>query len=176
MSVSDAWILKIVEDSYVAIGLLEMVHIHSDIPDLLPMVNESDYCQHQILWQEQHLPLLVPGLFLYGKPSGDKNTNNTENMFLCIVSYMSEQENVQEYGAILSEQLPIRIKVDDEQACELPDSPEAWTMLAISCFSHDTYGTVPILDLPRIFSTQVDAGDVQVETDVLDDAALDPFD
>ena len=156
MSVSDAWILTISEDLYAAIGNLEMVHIHSEIPDLMTISKEGGYCQYRVLWQEQHLPLLDLGLFLCGEPSGDKNTNKTENMFLCVVSYMSEQENVQDYGAILSSQLPVRIKVDDKQACELPDSPEEWPMLAISCFSHDIYGTVPILDLPRIFSKQAE--------------------
>jgi len=111
---------------------------------------------------------------LYGEPSVDKNTNKPDNMFLCIVSYMSEQENMQEYGAILSAQLPVRIKVEDKQACDLPDSPEAWSMLAISCFSHDTYGTVPILDLPRIFSTQVN--DILDDPDQSADSELLPFD
>ena len=174
MSVSNAWILAISENLYAAIGGLELVHIHSEIPDLIPISKKGDYCQHQILWQEQHLPLLDPGLFLYGEPSGDKNTNKTDNMFLCVVSYMSEQEDMQAYGAILSGQLPVRIKVDDKQACELPGSPEAWSMLAISCFSHDTYGTVPILDLPRIFSTQVD--DVLADPDQQADSELQPFD
>jgi len=156
MSVSDAWILTITEDSHAAIGILEMVHIHSEIQDLMPISSKNSFCQYQILWQEQHLSLLDVGLFLYGAPSGDKNANKPENMFLCVVSYMSEQRDMQEYGAILTAQLPIRIEVDDKQACELPGSPEAWSKLAISCFSHDTYGTVPILDLPRIFSKQAD--------------------
>jgi hypothetical protein len=93
---------------------------------------------------------------------------------------MSEQENMQEYGAIISAQLPVRIKVDDKQSCDLPDlpdlpdSPEAWSVVAISCFSQDTYGTVPILDLPRIFSTQVD--DVLADPDQQADSDLLPFD
>ena len=168
MSVGNAWILAISDNLYVAIGELEMVHIHSEIPDLIPIAKKNDYCQHQILWQEQYLSLLDIGLLLYGEPLSDKNTNKSENMFLCVVSYMSKRENIQEYGAILSSQLPVRIKVDDKQACELPDSPETWLMLAISCFSHDAYGTVPILGLPRIFSTQVD--------DVMAEQEPDPFD
>lgn len=156
MPESNAWLLTITEDSHAAIGNLEMVHINPEIPVLIPRLNEASYCQHKILWQEQHLPLLDVGLFLYGNPSNDKKSDTHQSLFLCVVAYMSEQKNMQEYGAILSSKLPERIKVDDKQACELPDSPEKWSMLAISCFSHDNYGTVPILDLPRIFSTQVD--------------------
>ncbi len=174
MSVSNAWILSISDNLYAAIGGLEMVHIHSEIPDLIPISKKSDYCQHQILWREQHLPLLDLGLFLYSDPCGDKNTIKTDNTFICVVSYMSEQEDMQAYGAILSGQLPVRIKVDDKQACELPGSPEAWSMLAISCFSHDTYGTVPILDLSRIFSTQED--DVLADPDQQLNSELQPFD
>ena len=174
MSESDAWLLTITEGSHVAIGNLEMIHLHPEVPDLIAIANKGDYCQHQIIWQEQHLPLLDMALLLCGEPSGDKTTDNPENIFLCVVSYMSQQDNVQEYGAILSSQLPVRIKVDDEQACELPDSPETWSMLAISCFSHDTYGVVPILDLPRIFSTQVDA-DLS-DPDQQADSELQPFD
>jgi hypothetical protein len=168
MSVANAWVLSISENLYVAIGELEMVHIHSEIPVLVPISKKSDYCQYQILWQEQHLSLLDLGLLLYGEPLSDKNTKKTNNMFLCVVSYMSQRENIQEYGAILSSHLPVRIKVDDKQVCELPDSPETWSMLAISCFSHEVYGTVPILDLPRIFSAQ--ANDVMAEQE------SDPFD
>ncbi len=156
MSVSDAWLLAITDDSYVAIGNLEMVHIHSDIPELIALSEEGNCCQHKVLWQEQNLSLLDIGLFLYGEPSSDKTVSNHETVFLCIITYMNELDEVQEYGALFSRQLPVRIKVDDKQACELPGSPEAWSKLAISCFSHDTYGTVPILDLPRIFSKQAD--------------------
>ena len=71
MSVSDAWLLAITDDSYVAIGNLEMVHIHSDIPELIALSEEENCCQHKVLWQEQYLSLLDLGLFLYGEPSSD---------------------------------------------------------------------------------------------------------
>ena len=156
MPVSDAWLLTVTKQLHAAIGNLEMVHIHSGIPDMIAISHEDSYCQHEILWQEQHLPLLDLGLFLSSEQYSDETKVYPENMFLCIVAYISAQENVQEYGAILSSQPPVRITVDDKQSCELPDTPERWSMLAISCFSHNVYGTVPILDLPRIFSTQVD--------------------
>lgn len=155
MSASDAWLLAVTKQLHVAIGNLEMVHIHFGIPDLIAISHEDSYCQHEILWQGQHLSLLDLDLFLSGEPYSDKTTNYPENMYLCIVAYISAQEEVQEYGAILSIQSPVRITVDDKQACELPGAPERWSMLAISCFSHNVYGTVPILDLPRIFSTHV---------------------
>ena len=156
MSVSDAWLLAITDDSYVAIGNLEMVHIHSDIPELIALSEEGSCCQQKVLWQEQNLSLLDIGLFLYGEPSSDKTVSNHETIFLCIITYMNELDEVQEYGALFSRQLPVRIKVDDKQACELPDSPEGWSILANSCFSHKNFGVVPILNLTRIFSTQAD--------------------
>ena len=165
MSVSDAWLLTVTEHVHAAIGNLEMVHIHSGIPDVIAIPYEDSYCQHEVLWQGQHLSLLDLGLFLSGEQYSDKTTDYPENMFLCIVAYISAQENVQEYGAILSSQPPVRVTVDDKQACELPDTPERWSMLAISCFSHNIYGNVPILDLPRIFSTQVDL-DARADPDI----------
>jgi len=159
MPVSNAWLLTATKHIHAGIGNLEMVHRHSGIPDLIAISHEDSYCQHEILWQGQHLPLLDLGLFLSSEPCSNKTTDYPENMFLCIVAYISTQENVQEYGAILSSQPPVRVTVDDKQACELPGTPERWSMLAISCFRHDVHGAVPILDLPRIFSTQVDLDD-----------------
>ena len=157
MPVSDAWLLTAAKDIHAGIGNLEMVHIHSEIPDLIAISNEDSYCQHEISWQGQHLPLLDLGLFLSGEPYSDKTTDYPENTFLCIVAYISTQENVQEYGAILSSQPPVRVTVDDKQACELPGTPERWSMLAISCFRHDVHGAVPILDLSRIFSIHTES-------------------
>lgn len=174
MSVSDAWLLTISKDLHAAIGKLELIHISPEIPDIIPISDKGEYCQHQVIWQEQHLPLLDMALFLYGGSVKGELSDNPEKLFLCIVSYMSQQENVQRYGAILSSQLPAHIKVDDEQFCELPDSPEKWPMLAISCFSHDTYGIVPILDLPRIFFEDLD--DVLANPDQGVDPELQPFD
>lgn len=165
MPVSDAWLLTVTKQLHAAIGNLEMVHIHSGIPDLIAILQEDSYCQYEILWQGQHLSLLDLGLFLSGEPYSDKTTDYPENMLLCIVAYISAQENVQEYGAILSSQPPVRVTVDDKQVCELPSTPERWSMLAVSCFSHNVYGTVPILDLPRIFSTQVDL-DARADPDI----------
>ncbi len=101
MSVSDAWLLTVTKQLHAAIGNLEMVHIHYGIPDLIAISHEDGYCQHEILWQGQHLSLLDLGLFLSGESYNDKTTNYPEKMLLCIVAYISAQENVQEYGAIL---------------------------------------------------------------------------
>jgi hypothetical protein len=48
--------------------------------------------------------------------------------------------------------VPERVRVTDEQACALPESPPGWHEVAISCFEHPDHGAVPILDLPRLFS------------------------
>ncbi len=149
MALSDAWLLKISEHVYVAIGHLEMVHIHAEVPERLPRLEAGDYCQHQIMWQERYLPLLDIGAFLEGRCDSDNG-----HAFLCIVAYYIEEASAQDYGAIISLQLPTRIQVDDEDVCELPEPSEKWDLLAASCFRDGNFGAVPILDLTRIFSLE----------------------
>lgn len=152
MSISDAWLLTVSKNSHVAIGCLEMVHIQAEIPILTVTTNEDNYCQSQIVWQGRTLAVLDIGLFLFDEPSHDKMAQYSQDIYLCIVAYINEQKNMQEYGAILSSELPMRIKVDDKQVCDLPDLPAQWPMIAVSCFNHELYGVVPILDLSCIFS------------------------
>jgi len=47
--------------------------------------------------------------------------------------------------------VPTRRRVNEEQACALPEQPPGWACIAFSCFK-DEDSEVPILDLRRLFS------------------------
>ncbi len=56
------------------------------------------------------------------------------------------------YGALLLNAPPVRIRVSDARACDLPDAQSIWRPLAIACFDHPGRGPVPVLDLAGAFS------------------------
>ena len=153
MAVSSAWLLTFSDQFRAAIGTLEMVHIIPKAPKLIERSSLPDYSRNYFVWHEQQLQLMDINLFLIDKSDRSKIMLPDKDALIGIVSYILPDENTQKYGALLMARLPVRIKVDDKQACALPSYPQGWKKLGISCFQHPEFGPVPILDLARIFST-----------------------
>ncbi|MBI4006227.1 MAG: hypothetical protein HY356_06125 [Gammaproteobacteria bacterium] len=152
MSVSNAWLLTFSDKLHAAVGNLEMIHLLPHIPELIEVPQTPAWCRYLVAWQNLRLPLMDIRLFLALNHHDNDNFSHQNKVMAGIVAYHPQNGNVQKYGVLLMSELPVRIVVDDQQWCDLPESPGGWTTLAISCFNHPEHGPVPILDLPRIFS------------------------
>lgn len=153
MPVSNAWLLTFSDTLHAAVGNLEIIYLLSHIPKLIEVPHRPVYSRYIVAWQNQQLPLMDIRLFLTGNRGKQADSLQHSKALAGIVAYHSPESGVQKYGALLLSELPVRTVVDDKQMCGLPESPDGWVALAISCFNHDDYGPVPILDLPRIFSS-----------------------
>ncbi len=152
MPVSNAWLLTFSDKLHAAVGNLEMIHLLPHIPELIEIPQTPAWRRYLVAWQNQRLPLIDIRLFLTRNHNDNDNFSHKIKVMAGIVAYHPLHEYAQKYGALLMSELPVRIVVDDQQWCGLPESPGGWTKLAISCFNHSQHGPVPILDLPRIFS------------------------
>lgn len=156
MSTSDAWLLTLSDHLHAAVGNLEMVHVLPDMPDLFEIPQTPSYCRHVIAWHDKLLPLVDIEMLLTGKSNQQHESLINSQMVFGIMAYKLLSGDQQSYGALLMTKVPVRTEVDDQQSCKLPANPEGWASLAISCFEHPEYGHVPILDLPRIYSSACD--------------------
>jgi hypothetical protein len=71
---------------------------------------------------------------------------------VAVVAYAAglEGESIH-YGALLLSALPDRVSVSDDQACE-PDCASGWDGMTMCRFRHPRHGSVPIVDLRRVFA------------------------
>jgi hypothetical protein len=143
MGEASAWLLSLGDEALAAVGELEMVHV-VDSPELFEVPLSPPHCNRVLVWQERLLPVMDLARWLWGQV-GERPR------YAGITAWWDAQDGSPRYGALLLAGLPIRIRVSDEDACALPHEPCGWASLALSCFQHRG-GSVPVLDLPHIFS------------------------
>jgi chemotaxis signal transduction protein len=144
MSVVSAWQLDLGSGLWAAVGEREMIHLMSDPPALFEIPHSPSYCRRVFVWQGRILPLMDLPLRLLGQHSLSQG-------LLAVVAFQKYPEATIRHGALLLDSPPVRIRVEDSQACDLPESPSGWRHLAIACFEQAQQGPVPILDLSRVF-------------------------
>ena len=98
-----------------------------------------------LLWEGEILPVIDLIAWMTGQPSGRTQA------CVGIVGWQDQPGASPQYGALLFTGIPEKVRVRDEQVCDLPERPSGWEIVAISCFSHDGQ-PVPVLDVPLIFS------------------------
>ncbi len=142
------WILEPMPDQFVAIGELEIVHLlqQKDKPHNIPMT--PPYARSIILWQGIALPIIDLAVLL-----GMVDTKQQAN-FLAVVAYNLNEQEAAYYGAFSLQDIPRRVMVSDEDACDFPDDKLNWCDLAHSCISYQEQ-IIPILQLQHIFATQL---------------------
>jgi chemotaxis signal transduction protein len=145
MAEVNAWLLNLGEGLLAAVGEREMIHLLSDQPALFEVPQSPCYCRKVFAWQGGILPLMD----LPSRLTGRRTLNPG---LVAVVAFSKCPEVKTLHGALLLNSPPQRIRVDDRQACDLPESPSGWEHLAIACFEQSKYGPVPVLDLPRVFS------------------------
>jgi chemotaxis signal transduction protein len=152
---SNGWLLKLRGQLRVAVGLRELVHVLPYSPRLYTVPQTPAHARHVILWEGKILPVVDPAAYLEAGV-GDGLDTATKRLSLDhlvgIVAYQAAPGTEVSLAGMLLGNVPERIRVTDDQACALPESPPGWHHVATSCFEHPDHGAVPILDLPRLFS------------------------
>lgn len=144
MQASTAWILDFQGGYRAAVGEFEMVHLIQS-PTLVNIPQTPFYCRDVLIWQGWILPVMNLGAWLEG------SAMESQQLLTGVFVYQQNTNSDPKYGALLITNVPRRIQVSDQQACDLPKQPRGWRQLAVSCFK-DSNMTVPILNLPSIFS------------------------
>lgn len=145
MNEVSAWKLDLGAGLSAAVGEREMIHLLSDPPALFEIPRSPSYCRNVFVWQGRILPLMDIPLRLLGYRTIGQG-------LMAVVAFQKYPNSKIRYGSLLLNSPPQRIRVDDRQACDLPESPTGWRDLAIACFEQAQLGPVPILDLPSVFS------------------------
>jgi chemotaxis signal transduction protein len=152
---SNGWVLKLRGQWRAAVGLRELVHVLPYSPRLYMVPQTPPHARHVILWEGKIVPVVDLVAYLEaGVERGPRTETNRISLdrLVGIVAYQTASDAEVSLAGMLLGKVPERIRVTDEQACALPQSPPGWNQVALSCFEHPDYGAVPILDLPRLFS------------------------
>ncbi|HOB62075.1 MAG TPA: hypothetical protein PKI41_08115 [Candidatus Competibacteraceae bacterium] len=144
---SSAWILALDGQRSAAVGERELVHL-IETPTLLEVPCTPAYCRQALVWNDAVLPAMDLAAWLHGQPVQRWRT------LAGVFAYQTRPRAMPQYGVLLLAGIPVRARVADEQACELPKKPGKWRKAAISCFQQGDR-PIPILDLPRIFGSSL---------------------
>jgi chemotaxis signal transduction protein len=151
MHEATAWIVELGHGLRAALASAELVHLFS-APTLFELPQAPRYCRHLMVWEREILPVLDLAHWLAGRPA------ERGGQFIGVVGYQEQPEENPGRAALFMDAIPIRVKVKDEQACDLPSHPSGWRHIACSCFLHESQA-VPVLDLPFLFSSAAALGD-----------------
>ena len=145
MNEAAAWLLNIGGGILAAVGERELLHLAPQ-EELFEVPLSTRHCRSVLPWQEELLPVWNIAGWL------DRDAPNDSHRIAGIVGYQSRRLEAPRLGVIALAEPPVRTRVSDSQACELPQEEPGWKAIAISCFRYR--GTpVPILDLCRMFTT-----------------------
>lgn len=142
---STAWMLALDDRLRAAVGERELIHL-IEAPTLLEVPLSPYYCRQAILWNNLLLPAMDLAAWLHKQPKANNNWK-----LAGIVAYQPAPNVALGYGALLLAAIPKRTQVTDTLACSLPECPNGWRELAISCF-RQAEEAIPILDLPHLFT------------------------
>ena len=152
MREATAWIIDLGHGLHAALGSSELAHLISD-PTLFEMPQTPSYCRHLVMWEGAMVPVLDLAFWLLGEPA------ERAESFVAVVGYQEQPADAPQHGALLTAGIPDRVRVCDEQACDLAPRPFGWRHVACSCFMHNNE-PIPILDLPFLFSREAGLGDL----------------
>jgi hypothetical protein len=150
MSRAGAWLLDL-GDCRAAVGVREQVHLVHE-PATAELAGAPAHCRHVIFWNGRCVPVMDLDRWLHPTRATDPATGPR---CLGIYAYQPDVDAAVEFGALWLAGPPQRIDVDDASATPLPPGAR-WPAIASACFTGGS-GPVPILDLPRIFSSALDA-------------------
>jgi len=140
-----AWIITLPGDVRVAVGAVELVHVLPDTPGRIRLSEAPACFKEAISWGHGEVAIFDAGKFSEGIEK------IADTIYFGIVRYRSNASTPQRFGALKMSDMPKRVPVDDEMACDLPDSLQHWRPLIVSCFELEGR-PVPVLDLAKLFS------------------------
>lgn len=145
MAVCPAWLLAFGNGYRAAVGLREVVHVLPDPPTLFRVPRAGPACRSVFMWQGRIVPLVDPAAIAGDAPAAPDSST------LVVVAYQDAGEGSVNRGGLVLSQVPERVFVDDRHGLTRAQMPPAWMPFACGGY-RDPAGTVPILDLGRIFS------------------------
>ncbi|HSS66840.1 MAG TPA: hypothetical protein VLS27_20615 [Gammaproteobacteria bacterium] len=145
MSTAVAWIVPLPGNERVSVGALEFVHVLPEMPARSAIADGPVFMSEAISWEGGIIPVFDAGKF----SQGIEKTSDT--VYYGVVRYKPTASGPQQFGALKMTAIPQRVTIDDQMACDLPESHCHWRPFSISCFTLDRR-PVPVLDLARLFS------------------------
>ena len=143
----NAWLLDFGQMLRAAVGMRVLMQVIED-PHLQAVPCTPAHCHSVLPWQGKLLPVVDVAAMLGEDPQ--------QARLLAIAGYQEYPGAPTRLGAFLLTSPPVAIIVGDDQACALPDQPESWKSISVSCFGHQG-DAIPVLHLPRIFARRPDA-------------------
>jgi hypothetical protein len=140
-----AWIVPLPGNVWIAVGNLELVHVLPDMPARSVIADAPAFLNEAISWDGSTIPVFDAGRFNRGIEK------ISETVYYGVLRYRPTPSGPQQFGAMKMTAIPQRVAVDDQMACDLPESHHHWRPYSVSCFTLDGRA-VPVLDLARLFS------------------------
>jgi hypothetical protein len=141
--VSSAWILDFGAERRAAVAQRQQVHlVHEPRTQALPFAPAA--AQQLLMWNGHCVPVVDFGRWQHEAPTPQPG-------LLGVYAYHDAALGSHQFGALWLASPPVRVEVDDLQDCELPPERESWRLFSLSCFRDQRLGTVPIIDLARVF-------------------------
>lgn len=143
---SIAILLDVGENVSVAIARHEFVEVLAETKSFRVPASPPD-CDMLISWRGE----LIPAIDLRSLVEMDDSGNSLSRDLALVVAYQPKAREPLRYACLWLSNYPRVISVSDKQGCDLPPEKQNWLEISLSFFSLEGE-TVPILDLPRIFS------------------------
>lgn len=144
---SKAWLLTPYGVQPFAVAGHEIVE-YLNVAQLHAVPLAPPHCRAVLFWRNRIVPLLD-----FGPLNGLCRTAATSSV--AVLAYQAAPGTPLDYIAIALREPPVRIVVDDETACGLPQEQAAlWRLLATSCFAREGIAT-PIISVARLNSVEL---------------------
>lgn len=140
----NAWLLDFGQTLRAAVGMRALLQI-VDNPRLHPVPCTRAHCNSVYAWQGRLLPVVDMAVLLGNDPQAPR--------LLAVAAYQEHPGEPPKFGALLLSAPPVAVVVENDQACSLPEHPEAWGRFSLSCFGHQGEA-IPVLHIGRIFARQ----------------------
>lgn len=138
-----AWLLQAGHNRVVAAGERDLLQLMVE-PETYPVPLAPRHLARVLFWQDRVLPVLDLGVLFDDGPT-------QASRFLAVVGYQARPDVPPGLGALSLAAAPVKIAVDDAQACPLPAGFGRWSGSFCSCFMRNDRA-VPVLDLARLFA------------------------
>jgi hypothetical protein len=144
-----AWLLDFGNGLQAAVAYHEMWQVLLS-PKLFDVPCTPQYCSQVLIFQNNILPVFNMATLLLNAEKPFIATGS----FVGVAVYQSDPNKPVDYGCLYLSQMPQRIEVSDDDACDLPEDKKYWESLTLSCFLHNGVA-IPIIDFASIFSEKI---------------------
>ena len=149
MTTSEAWLLQCDNSLAIAVGEHEMVEFLQQ-QELHVVPGAPGYCSRVLIWQDNIVPVMDVAALHHGIVAEGEISS-----FSCLLNYQKAPNLPLQQLALNVSATPRRIRVDDEQVCELPEHFDSSPLksLVLCSFVHDDH-QVLILDIAKLCSAE----------------------